>query len=87
VSTVGTQIVSRTEVKDAAGELLCLRGAVGAIVESPTDNSHRYQIQLANGIEVHLKRHEFTIRKHFQKEGCEWSDNLRNNPFTGTSRL
>ncbi len=72
---VGTQVVSRVEVKNAAGELLCLRGSVGVIVESPTDNSHRYQIQLPDQTIVSLKRLEFSIRKHFQKAGLEAAEN------------
>ncbi|MGG6297495.1 nucleotidyltransferase domain-containing protein [Leptolyngbya sp. AN02str] len=68
---VGTQVVSRIEVKNAAGEVLCLRGAVGVIVKSPTDNSHRYRIELPNGTAVNLQRTEFSIRKHFQKAGLE----------------
>lgn len=68
---VGTQIVSRVEVKNAVGEMLCLRGAVGVIVKSPTDNSHAYQIRLPTGTMVNLKRHEFSIRKHFQKAGLD----------------
>jgi len=67
---VGTQIVSRVEVKSAE-ELLCLQGAVGVIVKSPTDNSHVYRVRLPNDVEVNLYRHEFSIRKHFQKEGLE----------------
>lgn len=73
---VGTQVVSQTEVKNALGELSCLRGAVGVIVQAPTDNSHTYQIRLPDGTEVNLKRHEFSIRKHFQKEGLQLSQNL-----------
>lgn len=73
---VGTQVVSQTEVKNASGELVCLRGAVGVIVQAPTDNSHSYQIRLPDGTEVNLKRHEFSIRKHFQKAGLQLSQNL-----------
>lgn len=73
---VGTQVVSQTEVKNTSGELVCLRGAVGVIVRAPTDNSHTYQIRLPDGTEVNLKRHEFSIRKHFQKAGLQLSQNL-----------
>lgn len=73
---VGTQIVSRTEVKDAAGDMSCLRGAVGVIIESPTDNSHRYRIQLPDGTIVNLKRFEFSIRKHFQNIGLQAPETL-----------
>lgn len=71
---VGTQVVSRVEVKTSAGNVVCLRGAVGAIVKFPTDNSHAYQIQLPNGSTVNLRRHEFSIRKHFQSEGLQTSE-------------
>ncbi|MEP0924199.1 nucleotidyltransferase domain-containing protein [Leptolyngbya sp. ST-U4] len=71
---VGTQVVARVEVKTSTGKLVCLRGAVGAIVKSPTDNSHAYQIQLPDGSTVNLRRHEFSIRKHYQNEGLQTSE-------------
>lgn len=73
---VGTQVVSRTEVRSAAGDVLCFRGSVGVIVESPTDNSHTYKIQLPNGAIASLKRLEFSIRKHFQNAGLETPENV-----------
>ena len=63
------------EVKTATGES-CLRGAVGEIVRSPTDNSHTYQIQLPTGVEIPLRRHEFSIRKHYQRDGLQRSDEV-----------
>ncbi len=66
--------MSRVEVKDSAGELLCLRGAVGVVVKAPTDNSHAYRVRLPNGVEVTLRRDEFSIRKHFQKEGLQQAE-------------
>ena len=71
VLPVGTQVVSRIELKNSADELLCLRGAVGVIIKAPTDNSHAYRVRLINNIEVTLNRHEFSIRKHFQTEGLQ----------------
>jgi hypothetical protein len=68
---VGTQVVSRIEVKNSAEEILCVRGAVGVIVKAPTDNSHAYRVRLPDNVEVTLHRHEFSIRKHFQKEGLD----------------
>jgi hypothetical protein len=68
---VGTQVVTRVEIKNAGDEISCLRGAVGVIIKSPTDNSHTYQVQLPDGSEVNLRRQEFSIRKHFQSEGLE----------------
>ena len=69
---VGTQVVSRVEIKNPT--VLCLRGAVGTIVQSPTDNSHTYQVELPNGRLVNLRRHEFSIRKHYQQAGLEAAD-------------
>ena len=71
VLPVGTQVVSRVEVQPTNGGPGCLRGAVGTIVQSPTDNSHVYRIQLPDGSCVRLKRQEFSIRKHYQSEGLQ----------------
>lgn len=65
---VGTQVVARVELRDRQGEVVCLEGAVGVIVESPTDNSHAYRVQLPDGNQVCLRRHELSIRKQFQRE-------------------
>jgi hypothetical protein len=73
---VGTQVVCRIEVKSAVGESLCLPGAVGVIIELPTDNSHCYRVQLPNGTNINLKRLEFSIRKHFQKAGLERPESI-----------
>ena len=72
----GTQIVSRREVKNSAQEILCLRGAVGVIIKAPTDNSHSYRVRLPNNVEVTLRRQEFSIRKHFQKEGLQQVEDM-----------
>ena len=68
---VGTQVVSRVEVKDQQDEFICVTGGIGVIVHSPTDNSHAYKIRLTNDLEIILKRHEFSIRKHYQKQGLQ----------------
>jgi hypothetical protein len=60
---LGTQIVSRIEVKSALGEPLCPVGAVGVITKAPTDNTHSYRVQFTNGIEAALHRNEFSLRK------------------------
>lgn len=73
---VGTQVVTRVEVKTPAGEVSCLCGAVGEIVRSPTDNSHTYQIKLPSGVQVNLRRHEISIRKHYQREGLQRSEDV-----------
>ncbi len=67
---VGTQVVSRVEIKQDS-KVLCLQGSVGVIKRAPTDHLHVYAIQLPDGKQVKLHRHEFTIRKHFQNEGIQ----------------
>lgn len=73
---VGTQVVTRVAAKNSAGETLCVQGAVAVIVKAPTDDSHAYRVRLPNDREVTLRRHEFSIRKHFQKEGLQLSEDL-----------
>lgn len=67
---VGTQVVSRIEVKKDE-KVICPQGGVGRVIYSPTDNSHVYKICLNSGAEITLKRHQFSIRKHFQKQGLQ----------------
>jgi uncharacterized protein len=76
ILAVGTQVVSRIEVKTMMGEISCLKGMVGVITQAPTDGFHAYQIQLPNGDGISLKRHEFSLRKQFQAEGIERPDPL-----------
>lgn len=66
---VGTQVVSRINLQNPQGLSLCHVGAVGTIIEAPTDNSHAYRIQLPTGQKFSLKRHEFSIRKANQRLG------------------
>ncbi|NJM67839.1 MAG: nucleotidyltransferase domain-containing protein [Acaryochloris sp. RU_4_1] len=72
---VGTQVVSRVDAKTLTKGQLCLAGAVGQIVRSPTDNSHTYEIELADGRLIGLQRQQFSLHKHFQIEGLNRSTN------------
>jgi hypothetical protein len=71
---VGTQVVTRVEVKTAGGEILCPRGAVGEIVKSPDDGTHSYRVRFLNGAEAALQRHELTIRKQYQQSAAQPGD-------------
>jgi uncharacterized protein len=71
---VGTQIVTRVPI--ASHDTQRPQGMVGEIVQAPTDNSHSYTIQLPDGDRIHLQRHEFSIRKHYQREGLQPEDAL-----------
>jgi hypothetical protein len=68
---VGTQVVTRVEVKNSAGEILCPRGAVGEIIKSPDDGTHSYRVRFLNGVEAALQRHEMTIRKQYQQAAAQ----------------
>jgi len=67
----GTQVVTRVEIKDASGQVLCPRGAVGEIVKAPDDGSHSYRVRFVNGVEAALHRHEITIRKQYQQAAAQ----------------
>lgn len=71
VLPVGTQVVSRVELKSSVGELLCPRGAVGEIVKAPDDGTHSYRVRFINGQEAALQRHELSIRKQFQRDATQ----------------
>lgn len=68
---VGTQVVTRVEVKVAANEPVRPSGAVGVIVKAPVDPSHAYRVRFPDGTEASLKREELSIRKQFQQEAVQ----------------
>lgn len=72
----GTRVVTRNETKsimppNAAPSSLIPTGAVGSIVESPTDALHAYKVHFNNGLEAMLRRTEFSILKEYKSEGLE----------------
>lgn len=68
---VGTQVVSRIEIRDAKGTVLCPEGAVGVVVKAPADGTHAYRVRLPDGLEVSLQRNNLTVRKHQQRDDLE----------------
>jgi len=64
---VGTAVVTKAEVKGAAGGTTCPAGAVGTIVHAPVDAEHSYRVRLPGGEEVSLRQSEFQVLKHFQR--------------------
>jgi uncharacterized protein len=71
---VGTQIVTRVEVKGFGGGSVYPPGAVGVVVQAPTDNAHAYRVRLPDGAEATLHRHAFAVRKHVQQDGLVATD-------------
>jgi uncharacterized protein len=72
----GTQVVTRVEIKGANDQVLCPRGAVGEVVKAPDDGSHSYRVRFAGGVEAALRRHEMTIRKHYQREEAQPGEDI-----------
>jgi uncharacterized protein len=66
---IGTQVVVRTSLPATSLREASPAGAVGVIIGAPKDNTHFYRIKLVDGVEVSLKRNEFSIRKHYQRTG------------------
>jgi hypothetical protein len=64
---IDTQVVVRTVLPATTLRDSSRAGAVGVIVGAPKDNIHSYRIRLVDGVEVSLKRSEFSIRKHYQR--------------------
>lgn len=61
-------MVSRIEIRDAKGDVLCPEGAVGVVVKAPADGTHSYRVRLPDGGVVSLQRNNLTVRKHQQRE-------------------
>lgn len=60
---IGTQVVLRFEV-DAIGESVQFqKGTVAEIIRAPLDSTHSYGLRCADGRELNLQRHEFSILK------------------------
>ncbi len=70
----GTQVVTRVELRDAAGALVRPRGAVGVIVAAPADAQHAYRVRFADGGQSALRRAELSIRKNDQREGLQFDE-------------
>lgn len=63
---VGTQVVTRCEIRSMDGQGVRRSGAVGKIVKAPADNTHAYVIEFLDGGRVSLNRQDIAIRKHVQ---------------------
>lgn len=70
IVSAGTMVVISDKII-RKGETLFPEGAVGVIVESPSDHTHAYQIRFPDGTIYAMKRQEFTIQKLFRREGME----------------
>jgi hypothetical protein len=71
----GTRIVTRNDANRIGGQAvpapnsagaLIPAGAVGVIIDSPTDAQHAYKVRFNDGAEAMLRRNEFSILKEFK---------------------
>lgn len=62
----GTKIVTVVDVHGENGGVRVPRGAVGAILKSPTDATHAYRVQLVDGGEVALRRNQLVMLARYQ---------------------
>ena len=68
---IGTRVVTRREVRTAAGALVCPSEAMGVIVKAPADNRHSYRVRFPSGAEVALRRADLAVFTRFQEEGLQ----------------
>jgi uncharacterized protein len=68
---VGTQVVTRIDLRGAEDSLVRQRGAVGVIIAAPNDARHPYRVRFADGGEAELHRAELSIRKVYQRDGLQ----------------
>jgi hypothetical protein len=77
IPSSGTRIVTRNEANRIGGQAvpapngagaLIPAGAVGVILQSPTDAQHAYKVRFNDGAEAMLRRTEFSILKEFKND-------------------
>lgn len=64
---VGTQVVTRRELRTGDGRTPRPCGAVAVIVRAPSDHTHSYRVRFPDGAETALRRSEFSVLKHVQR--------------------
>jgi predicted nucleotidyltransferase len=64
----GTQVVSLAEVRGTDGRPVHPRGAVGVVVQSPSDYWHSYRVRFLDGFEASFGRGEISVLSVFQRE-------------------
>src|SRR5215210_7855043 len=47
---IGTQVVSRVELRDSRGNVICPAGAVGEVIQAPLDGTHSYRVRLPDDL-------------------------------------
>jgi len=66
---LGTQVVALTEVRGTDGNAVHPRGAVGVVIQSPSDYWHSYRVRFPDGFEAAFHRQELAVLSQFQEGG------------------
>lgn len=66
--SVGMQVVALRDVTTDGGKVLHPKGAVGVVVQSPSDPNNSYRVRFPDGVEESLRREEVTMLARY-KEG------------------
>ena len=66
ILSVGTQVVALVEVRGTDGRAVHPRGAVGVVVQSPSDYWHSYRVRFPDGFEAAFKRAELAILSEYK---------------------
>jgi predicted nucleotidyltransferase len=73
---LGTQVVTKVEVKGTDGRAVHPTGAVGVVIQAPADYWHSYRVRFADGFEAAFKRAELSVLSQFQQQDPLHEHNL-----------
>jgi predicted nucleotidyltransferase len=65
---LGTQVVTRLEVKGTDGKAVHPAGAVGVVIQAPADYWHSYRVRFADGFEASFSRGDLSGLSQFQQQ-------------------
>jgi predicted nucleotidyltransferase len=68
ILSVGTQVVALVEVRGPAGSAVHPRGAVGVVVQSPSDYWHSYRVRFPDGHEASFRRQDLAVLSQYQTD-------------------
>ena len=66
---LGTRVVALVEVRGSDGKSVHPRGAVGVVIQSPSDYWHSYRVRFPDGFDAAFHRQELAILTQFQLGG------------------
>lgn len=66
---IGTQVVSRSQIKGPDGKPIHPPGVVGVVTAAPVDHEHCYRVRFPDGYEASLRRYEIVTLRDYQLSG------------------